>query len=58
MKKDEQGKEVYDMCQAFEDYKEDGRREGRKEGELTMELKMVKNLMRKRKCHLKKPQMF
>ena len=53
MKKDEQGREVYDMCQAFEDYKEDGRREGRKEGrregELTMALKMMKNLMRKQK---------
>ncbi|MBR4981279.1 MAG: Rpn family recombination-promoting nuclease/putative transposase [Lachnospiraceae bacterium] len=57
MKIDEQGREVYDMCQAFEDYKEDGRREGRKEGrregkkegKQEMALKMVKNLMRKQK---------
>ena len=53
LKKDENGREVYDMCQAFEDYKEDGRRlglkQGRKEGELLMALKMVKNLMRKKK---------
>jgi len=56
-KKDEQGREVYDMCQAFEDYKEDGRKiglkqgrkEGKKEGEM-MALKMVvKNLMKKQK---------
>lgn len=57
MKIDEQGREVYDMCQAFEDYKEDGRklglkqgrREGKREGEQEMALKMVKNLMRKQK---------
>ena len=39
LKKDESGREVYDMCKAFEDYK--------KEGELMMALKMVKNLMMK-----------
>ena len=57
LKKDETGREVYDMCKAFEDYKEDGRqlglkqgrREGKKEGELMMALKLVKNLMRKKK---------
>ena len=65
LKKDKNGREVYDMCQAFEDYKEDGRqlglkqgrregkkegkREGKKEGELMMALKLVKNLMRKKK---------
>lgn len=59
LKKDENGREVYDMCQAFEDYKEDGRKlglkqgrregkkEGKKEGELMMALKNVKNLMMK-----------
>ena len=31
MKKDEHDREVYDMCQAFEDYKEEGREEGREE---------------------------
>ena len=61
LRKDENGREVYDMCKAFEDYKEDGRqlglkqgrregkREGKKEGELMMALKLVKNLMRKKK---------
>ena len=57
LKIDETGREVYDMCKAFEDYKEDGRqlglkqgrREGKKEGELMMALKLVKNLMRKKK---------
>lgn len=47
VKKDKDGREVYDMCQAFEDYKEDGRKEGRREGKQEMALKMVKNLMRK-----------
>ena len=31
-KVNEEGKVVYDMCQAFEDYKEEGRREGKREG--------------------------
>ena len=31
MKKDEHDREVYDMCQAFEDYKEEGREEAREE---------------------------
>ena len=31
MKKDEHDREVYDMCQAFEGYKEEGRIEGREE---------------------------
>lgn len=34
MKKDEHDREVYDMCQAFEDYKEEGRTEGRIEGRI------------------------
>jgi len=41
VKKDEAGREVYDMCQAFEDYKEEGREE--------MALENVKKLMRKQK---------
>ena len=41
MKKGNDGREVYDMCQAFEDYKE--------EGALEMALENVKNLMRKQK---------
>ena len=52
LKKDETGREVYDMCKAFEDYKEDGRKlglkQGREEGEVMM-AKMVKNLMRNKK---------
>ena len=46
-KVNEEGKVVYDMCQAFEDYKEEGRREG----ELKMALKNVKNLMKKKKMN-------
>ena len=45
MKKDEHDREVYDMCQAFEDYKE----EGREEGAFEMALENAKNLMRKQK---------
>lgn len=30
--KEENGKEVIDMCQAFEDYKEEGKREGKRIG--------------------------
>ena len=52
---DEEGKVVYDMCQAFEDYKEEGRREGKREGkregELKMALKNVKNLMQKKEMN-------
>ena len=47
--KDEEGREVYDLCKAFDDYKEEGRREvkreGRREGEQEMALKLVKQLM-------------
>ena len=32
MKRENDGREVYDMCQAFEDYKEDGRQLGLKAG--------------------------
>ena len=46
--RDEEG-EVYNMCKAFDDYKEEGRREGRREGkregEQEMALKLVKKLM-------------
>lgn len=45
VKKDKNGREVYDMCQAFEDYKEDGRREG----ELMALKRVVINLMKKQK---------
>lgn len=48
--KDEEGREVYDLCKAFDDYKEEGRREGKREGKLKgeqeMALKLVKNLMK------------
>ena len=50
---DETGREVYDMCKAFEDYKEEGRQEGRREGrqegrkEVEIEIvDMIKNLMK------------
>lgn len=46
---DEEGREVYDMCKAFDDHKEEGRREGRREGELKMALKLVRNLMKSQK---------
>ena len=42
---DEEGREVYDLCKAFDDYKEEGRREGKREGEQEMALKLVKKLM-------------
>lgn len=45
----EEGKEVYDMCQAFEDYKEEGRREGKREGELIALKAATKNLMKNQK---------
>ena len=57
VKKDEAGREVYDMCQAFEDYKEDGRqiglkqgkREGKREGEMQALKTVIKNLMKNQK---------
>lgn len=42
---DKEGRVVYDMCKAFDDYKEEGRREG----ELGMALMLVKNLMKSQK---------
>ena len=45
---DEEG-EVYDMCKAFDDYKEEGRREGRQEGEMKALKTVVKNLMSSQK---------
>lgn len=47
--RDEEGKEVYNMCKAFDDHKEEGKREGRREGEQEMALKLVKNLMKTQK---------
>lgn len=49
VKKDKNGKEVHDMCKAFEDYKEEGRREGKREGELMALKTVIKNLMKKQK---------
>ena len=49
LKKDETGREVYDMCKAFEDYKEDGRQEGRIEGEWITLKEVVRNLMKNQK---------
>ena len=50
---DEEGKKVYDMCKAFDDYKEEGRREGerkgRREGEIQALTTVVKNLMSNQK---------
>ena len=49
---DEEGNEVYDMCKAFDDYKEEGKREGKREGrregmqEMAM---MIRNLMKNQK---------
>ena len=54
----EDGEEVFDMCKAFDDYKEEGRREGkregrregkregRREGEMQALTTVVKNLMK------------
>lgn len=48
--KEENGKEIIDMCQAFEDYKEEGKCEGKRigkrEGKFEGELYCVKNLMK------------
>ena len=46
---DEEGKKVYDMCKAFDDYKEEGKREGRREGEIQALTTVVKNLMSNQK---------
>ena len=40
----EEGEEVYNMCKAFEDYKEEGREEGREEGQLRAIRVIMKNL--------------
>ena len=48
-KVNEEGKVVYDMCQAFEDYKEEGRREGKREGEVLALKTAVNNLMKNQK---------
>lgn len=42
---DEEGREVYNVCKAFDDY----RKEGRREGKLEMGVKLVKNLMNNQK---------
>ena len=49
VKKDGTGREVYDMCKAFEDYKEDGRQKGRIEGEWITLKEVVRNLMKNQK---------
>ena len=46
---DEEGKKVYNMCKAFDDYKEEGKREGRREGEIQALTMVVKNLMSNQK---------
>ena len=46
---DEEGKEVYNMCKAFDDYKEEGKREGKREGKQEMAIKMIKSLMKNQK---------
>ena len=48
-KVNEEGKVVYDICQAFEDYKEEGRREGKREGEVLALKTAVNNLMKNQK---------
>ena len=45
---DEKGNEVYDMCKAFDDYKEEGKREGKREGMQDMAM-MIRNLMKNQK---------
>ena len=51
--RDEDGGEVYDMCKAFDGYKEEGRREGKREGKREGEIQalttVVKNLMKNQK---------
>ena len=47
-KLDEEGNEVYDMCKAFDDYKEEGKREGKREGMQEMAM-MIRNLMKNQK---------
>ena len=48
---DDGGRTVYNMCKAFEEYREEGRKEGRREGkragELSMALQNIKSLMKK-----------
>ena len=51
--KDEEGNEVYDMCKAFDDYREEGKREGMREGKREgmqeMAIEMIRNLMKNQK---------
>lgn len=42
---DDEGKEVYNVCKAFDDYREEGKLEGKQE----MAIKMIKNLMKNQK---------
>ena len=44
---DDSGRTVYDMCKAFEEYREEGRKEGKRAGELSMALQNIKSLMKK-----------
>ncbi len=41
----EEGREVYNMCKAFDDHMERGRREGRIEGKIEGRMEDIKNLM-------------
>ncbi len=43
----DEGRTVYDMCKAFEEYREEGRKEGKRAGELSMALQNIKSLMKK-----------
>ena len=42
----EKGKEVFNVCKAFDDHMERGRTEGRKEGRIEGKKEAVKSLMR------------
>ncbi len=42
----EDGEEVYNMCKAFEDYKEEGREEGREEGLKAGRLESIRMFMK------------
>ena len=42
----EKGKEVFNVCKAFDDHMERGRTEGRKEGRIEGKKEDIKNLMR------------
>ena len=43
---DENGREVYNMCKAFDDHKEEGRREGRREGKAEGKKQALKRVVK------------